>query len=435
MLAAVEISNTYGLVIGASLVIIVSYFFQLFSKKTNIPSPLLLIAFGIILQKLLQYIGIERIPYESLLLEILGTIGLIFIVLEAALDLELTKDKWPTIWRSLLVALFGLLATSFGIALFLHWMVIEDFLAALVYSIPLSIMSSAIIIPSVGGLAKTQKEFMIYESTFSDILGIMFFYLVLGNVEAESAGQIVGNVFSNIGITLILAVVFGYGLVWVIQRLTGEVKLFMTIAILVLIYAIEKIYHLSPLILILAFGVMLNNYQLFWFRGLKKYIDEKKIESLHNEFHLLTLESAFVIRTFFFVMFGLTISIASILSWSVLFYSLVIVVIMYVARLIFLWIFECRSIFPLLYIAPRGLITILLFFQIYSSHPEFISESFERGILLQVVFISSIVMTISLIQNGWGIKEVERNKVSGDLQLDDSENQLDAPNDDKSVIK
>lgn len=421
MLAAIEISNAYGLVIGASLVIIVSYFFQLFAKKTNIPSPLLLIALGILLQQVLQSIGITRIPYEGLLLEILGTVGLIFIVLEAALDLELNKDKWPIIWKSFLVALVGLLLTSFSIAGFLHIMVIDDFMSALVYAIPLSIMSSAIIIPSVGGLVRVQKEFMVYESTFSDILGIMFFYLVLGNVNAESAGHVIGSVFSNIGITVVLAVIFGYGLVWVIQKLTGEVKLFMTIAILLLIYAIEKIYHLSPLILILAFGLMLNNYQLFWFKGLRKFINDQKIRSLHNEFHLLTLETAFVIRTFFFVMFGLTISLASLLSWTVLFFSLVIVVFIYLVRLLLLWLFDRANTFPLVYIAPRGLITILLFFQIYSSHPEYVSESFERGILLQVVFISSIVMTISLIQNGWGIKEVERNRESGDLQIEDED--------------
>lgn len=434
MLAAIEISNAYGLVIGASLVIIVSYFFQIFARKTNIPSPLLLIALGILLQQGLQSLGISKIPYEGLLLEILGTVGLIFIVLEAALDLELNKDKWPIIWKSFLVAFIGLFLTSFAIAGFLHYMVIDDFMSALVYAIPLSIMSSAIIIPSVGGLVRAQKEFMVYESTFSDILGIMFFYLVLGNVNAESAGHVIGNVFSNIGITVVLAIIFGYGLVWVIQKLTGEVKLFMTIAILLLIYAIEKIYHLSPLILILAFGLMLNNYQLFWFKGLRKFINDQKIRSLHNEFHLLTLETAFVIRTFFFVMFGLTISIASLLSWTVLFFSLVIVVIIYLIRLLLLRIFDRGNIFPLVYIAPRGLITILLFFQIYSSHPEYVSDSFERGILLQLVFISSIVMTISLVQNGWGIKEVARNKESGDLEIG-QENDVDAANNENSVGK
>jgi hypothetical protein len=418
ILGLADISGAYGLVIGASLVIILSYFFQVISKKTNIPSVLLLIGLGMLLNPFLHSLGHEKIPYEGLLLEVLGTVGLIFIVLEAALDLELSRERWPIIWKSFVVALIALLGSSFVIAAFINYTMIDDFFTSLVYAVPLSIMSSAIIIPSVGGLVHDQKEFMVYESTFSDILGIMYFYLLLGNAESQGTGQVIGNIFSNIGLTLFLAVIVCYVLTWIIQKLTGEVKLFLTIAILLLIYAIQKVYHLSPLILILAFGLMINNPRLFWFRGIRQFVDFNKLHSLHNEFHLLTLESAFVIRTFFFVIFGVTVSIASLLSWTVLFYSLVITVFLYLVRLLLLWIFQRKSIFPLLYIAPRGLITILLFFQIYSSYPEYAVKSFDRGILLQVILITSLLMTISLIQNGIGIKEVQRSKDTGDLQID-----------------
>ena len=51
---------------------------------------------------------------------------------------------------------------------------------ALMLTIPLSILSSAIILPSIEDLNEKKKEFMIYESTFSDIIGIVAFYAVLG---------------------------------------------------------------------------------------------------------------------------------------------------------------------------------------------------------------------------------------------------------------
>ena len=419
------ISSAYGLMIGASLVIILSYFFQLISKKTNIPSVLLLIVLGIAVNYGLKSMGVEEIPFEGLVLEILGTVGLIFIVLEAALDLELTKEKWPIIWKSMVVALAALIGSSFLIAAFINFTMIDDFFTSLVYAVPLSIMSSAIIIPSVGGLEEDQKEFMVYESTFSDILGIMFFYLLLGNAGSDKMGAVVGNVFSNIGLTIFFAIMVVYALTWVIQKITGDAKIFLTIAILLLIYAVQKIYHLSPLISILAFGLMINNPKLFWFKGIRRFVDFDRIHQMHNEFHLLTLESAFVIRTFFFVIFGITVSIASILSWTVLFYSLIITVCLYLVRLLFLWVFQQKNIFPLLYIAPRGLITILLFFQIYSAYPEYATESFDRGILLQVIFISSLIMTISLIQNGLGISEVERSRTTGDLTIIESNEQYE----------
>lgn len=89
--------NAYSMVIAASLVIIFSYFANVISRKTNIPSVLLLIVLGILIKQSFPYFGISAIPYEGLILEVLGTVGLIFIVLEAALDLELRKDKWPII--------------------------------------------------------------------------------------------------------------------------------------------------------------------------------------------------------------------------------------------------------------------------------------------------------------------------------------------------
>ena len=380
------------------------------SRKTNIPSVLLLIILGVLIKQSFPYFGLSKLPYEGLILEVLGTVGLIFIVLEAALDLELRKDKWPIIWKSMLVALGALLFSSFGIAGFLYWIFFDDFFNALVYAIPLSIMSSAIIIPSVGGLVQMQKEFMVYESTFSDILGIMFFYLLLGNEDAGSVWTVVKNVGVNISVTIVLGLVVSYIMVFMLQKITGNVKLFLTIAVLLLIYAIEKLVHLSPLILVLAFGLMLNNHKLFFVKRMRQLVNDEKIESIKKDFHVLTLETAFVIRTFFFVIFGITIVLSSLMNWSVIFYSLVIVVILYLVRFLFLMLFARKDTFPMLYIAPRGLITILLYFQIYSGHPEYVHDGFDQGILLVVIMVTSIIMTISLIQNGFGVYSVKRDE-------------------------
>ncbi|MGB1031178.1 MAG: hypothetical protein ACPGWM_01125, partial [Flavobacteriales bacterium] len=74
-----------------------------------------------------------------------------------------------------------------------------------------------------------------------------------------------------------------------------------------------------------------------------------------------------------------------------------------------------KDIFPMLYIAPRGLITILLYFQIESGHPEYVHEGFDQGILLVVIMVTSIIMTISLIQNGFGVQEVQRDEGTSDF--------------------
>ena len=413
---SVDDIGAFSLVIGGSVIIILSYFANVLAKKTNVPSVLVLIAMGIAIRQIITAMGIEEIPFESVALELLGTVGLIFILLEAALDLELSKEKLPLILKSASLALFTLAASSAGIAWLLNFSMDMDWFTALVYSIPLSIMSSAIIIPSVGGLSLERKEFMVYESTFSDIWGIMAFYLLLGNRTSESSLEIAKSIGINLGASIFISVVVSYLLVYVLQKISSSVKLFLSIAVLILIYSIQKLLHLSPLILILIFGLMLNNHKIFFANIFKNkegeswlgsLLDNEKMNGLRHDFHILTLESAFVIRTFFFVLFGATVVLSSLMEYEVLFYGLAISVILYIIRFVFLRLFRPKDPSSLLYIAPRGLITILLFFQISSNYPELISDSFDGGILLVVILVTCIVMTVSLIQSGSGLEPIE----------------------------
>jgi len=398
--------NTYVLIISVCSVIILSFLFNIVSKKTKIPSVLLLMALGVAAQGLVDE---EAKATLSGILPIIGQIGLIMIVLEAALDLELEREKLPLIVKSLLVATVALVASSIAIAFIIQYMLPTDpgFTKALVYAIPLSIMSSAIIIPSVKSLSKDKQEFMVYESTFSDILGIMFFYFLVGSGESESNTDLVWSISKNIIITLLVAGTVAYGLVYIFQRLKSQVKLFLIIAVLMFMYAVGKYYHLSSLIIILAFGLVLNNTKIFFRGRLSKYVNEEATKPIMHDFHVLTLETAFVIRTFFFVIFGITISLATLGSMDVALISLAIIAALYLIRFISLKLFIRGSIMPQLLLAPRGLITILLFFGIISDHPEYIIPEFNSGILLYTIIISSVIMAISLIlDRGENVRDV-----------------------------
>ena len=117
---SLEDLGVYSIVIGGSLIIILSYFANLLAKRTSIPSVLVLIAMGIGIRQTMHTVGWHHIPYEGLILELLGTVGLIFILLEAALDLELSREKLPLIIKSSTISLLILLASTVGIAKFLE---------------------------------------------------------------------------------------------------------------------------------------------------------------------------------------------------------------------------------------------------------------------------------------------------------------------------
>ncbi len=387
--------SAYTLIIAASVLIILSYFFNLISKRFNIPSVLLLIITGILINQAMGSMSIGTVDWFPYL-EILGIVGLIMIVLEAALDLKLEREKLPVIGKSLLIALIGLVvATELAAAVIYFFIPGFDWLTATIYATPLSILSSAIIIPSVANMAEEKREFSVYESTFSDIFGIMLFYFLLTLAGPSTGSEAIGGFVTGLLITILVSAVASYGLIYIFQNIKTQVKTFLLIAILILLYAIGKQLHLSSLIIILVFGLVISNSHLFFPEFLKKTIKPESIKTLYHELHIVTGETAFIVRTFFFIIFGITIVLSSLLSIQVILVSVIILATIYGLRLVLFRLFMGKDIFPTVYIAPRGLITVLLFFAIPK---ELQVEQFQSGILLFIIIATSIVMTWAMLR-------------------------------------
>jgi len=400
--------NSYLFLIGLCIVIILSFFASSFAKKTSIPSALLLILIGVGVQQLLEYFKIDAELFS--ILEILGIIGLIMIVLEAALDLELSWAKWPIIWKSFTIAALSLGLTSFALSFVIKLFIPEtSTLSSIIYAIPVSILSSAIIIPSVANLSHYKKEFMIYESTFSDILGIMVFYLFIENMNVEGVSRLSFNISGNIFMTIAISVVLSYVLLYVIQNIKGEAKFFLFLAVLILLYSIGKMFHLSSLIIILLFGLLLRNHKVLLFKKLEDWLYDEKIDEVYKEFRLITVETSFLVRTFFFVVFGMTLPLASLISWRVWIISVTFLAVAYILRFILFAVIEKKDTFPQVFIAPRGLISILLFFAIPDSLKN---AGIESGVLFVVIIATSIIMAMSLIADSRKRKSLIKKKMN-----------------------
>ena len=400
------------LIIIFSSTIILSYVFNLYSKKSGIPSVLLLIFTGMLIN-FGFFISEMGSPNLFSVLKILGVVGLALIVLEAALDLKLVKEKMGLIFKSLSTAIIGLFATAYAGSLVLNYTLEMPMIEALLFTVPLSILSSAIILPSLGSLDEYKKEFMIYESTFSDILGIVLFYSLLSFLGPDSKSEIYGEVFGNLVFTILFSIIISYILVYLFQNIKGHDKLFLLISILLLLYAVGKLFHLSSLIIILIFGMILNNYKVFFAGGLSRLINDEKVEHILADFKVVTGESAFVVRTFFFIIFGWSVSVGSMFNLKSIAIGIALLVIIYVVRAICLFVFSGKNIFPQIFLAPRGLITILLFFAI----PKELTDKYDfNGVLLFIILASCLIMTWSLIRHK---KNLER--LDDEDLLDDSE--------------
>ncbi|WP_316738209.1 cation:proton antiporter [Pedobacter aquatilis] len=383
--------TTYTILIILSGLVIFSYLFDLVASKTKIPSVLLLLLLGIGLRFLVDYLQIHTFNFLSIL-PTLGTVGLILIVFEGSLELKYDREKNKIIKSAFLSALTILLGTTTIITLIIYQISHRDLYSCISNAIPFSVISSAIAIPSAAALSKQDREFVIYESSFSDILGIIIFNFAITN-HSITTSAFIGLGLSTFLIILLSAIACVV-LLYIMGKLVHHIKFFLIISILILVYAIGQSYHLSSLVLILSTGLFLNNadtIQNAWFRSVFLY---KNLTADLSQLYQLSAESAFILRTFFFVIFGFTMNVNELNNLPVLLNGLFILIAIYVIRVAFLKVFKNGNATPILYIAPRGLISILLYFNLPASlkMPE-VGTSF----LFLVVLGTSIFMTLGLM--------------------------------------
>jgi len=152
--------------------------------------------------------------------------------------------------------------------------------------------------------------------------------------------------------------------------------------------------HLSSLIIVLALGLFLNNaiqIKLPWF---KKYFIYPKLTYDIRQLFQLSAESAFLMRTFFFIMFGYTMDIKQLESVPVLISGGFMLLAIYLTRLVCIKLVSKTDLMPELVLIPRGLISVLLY---YSLPPEMKVKGIETGLLFVVILGTSIILSLGLM--------------------------------------
>lgn len=385
------IFDTYYILITLSILVILSYLFNIISDRLKVPSVILLIISGISFKLFADFIQFD-FPVSRTILEILGVMGLILIVLEGSLDLKINKSKHEIIKKSLLAATLMLFFTTVAIALILGYTLAMPFQQSLPYAVAMGVISSAIAIPSVNKLSSSKRDFIIYESSFSDIIGIMLFNYVISD-ELLSLITI-GSFFGNLILISLISIVCTLLVLLLFKYLKGHIKVFLILAILILVYSLSKQLHLPSLFFILVFGLVLNNAEPYLQGWFKKYLNPEKLKEINLELKTMTAELAFLIRTFFFLLFGFSIDISLIVLEPVMLTGSLVILIILTIRYIFLRFISKTHVFPELFIAPRGLITIILFYSIPS---HLTSDKFNEGVLSFVILGSGLIMMLGLI--------------------------------------
>jgi potassium/hydrogen antiporter len=163
------------------------------------------------------------------------------------------------------------------------------------------------------------------------------------------------------------------------------------------------------------FGLVMGNFDELdkykWIQYLKPRTLEKEV----HKFKELTIEAAFLIRSLFFILFGFLIKTEDVLNPNTFELALGIVGLIYLVRAIQLKIFKV-ALMPLLFIAPRGLITIILFLKIQEE--GFSIPLVNNALIIQVIVLTAFIMMFGLMFNKTNKKENPKEDNESNLKID-----------------
>jgi potassium/hydrogen antiporter len=380
---------TEAAILAITGLLVLAYLIDNAGRRYGLPSVVILIVSGIGLRQLLDPAGLD-LKWLDPVIPVLGTIGLILIVLEGALGLTVTRERMRLIVVSVTAALLGFAVSLAALTVLFAAVRPMDYASATLVAIPFAVISSAVAIPSAAGLPDEPREFVVYESALSDIIGVLVFYSWLtaeGSVR-DFAIDLVGGGAVSLAIALLAAP----AMFFFINRLEGHVRFLPLVAGIVFLYAAAKAVHLSPLVLVLGIGLLLNNPQLGrWSRRLSS-IQGADYDQTLREFKGLVAELTFAAKSFFFLLLGYWTDLGTMRAMHAWVIAAAVFAIIYVLRYGILRLLRQPYANALVWIAPRGLITVLLFL---SARDHGLDAGFPLGAVMLVVLATSAATALA----------------------------------------
>ena len=377
-------------ILSASLFLLIVFGVERVCRRWGVPSVIVLVASGLVARPVLDSLGIQ-LNWAGTLVPIVGTIGLVLIVLEGALDIELRRERLRLISTTFFLATAGFVICVLVFATAARLVLDLSLVQSVLLATPFAVISSAVAIPSTTFLPPKGREFVVYETSMSDIIGVLVFFSLLrsdGSVEGALLKLLGGGVAS-----LLLSLLCAAVLMLLLLRVEGHIRFVPLLAGLFALYATGELLHLSPLIMVLFFGLLLNKPSIVTrFRPFQNWI-EADYDATLSEFKTLVVELTFVVRGFFFVLLGYWTDLSDLASpWTWLTAALVLVVI-FGSRFVLLRLIVSPALAkPLVWIAPRGLITVLLFLTVRDT---FALPGYLNGAVILVVLVSSALILVA----------------------------------------
>jgi potassium/hydrogen antiporter len=388
----------FGLIGG---LLVLAFLANRLSRLTRIPDVLMLMALGVVIGPGLHLADPASLTGAT---NLLGTLAIILVLFEGGLELKLreTLRHFP---GGFLLAILSYSISTVLVALISHRLLGLPIETALSVGAVLGCTSSTVVLPVLQQLNASEpvRVTLMLEASWGDVLAVLTVGLLmgLGDSHAHIGQTVAANIANQVGLAVLFAV--ATGVLW--SRLVpvlSEARFWqvLTFSIVLLLYAGMEALDANGLIAVLAFGLTLANFPgvdpRIRFAHLERYINESQqaLLSFHSEL-------AFLVRTFFFVLIGAIADLGIIGRHPYLLVGTL-------ATLLFSrWLAVQLSRFAwkqierdgrdlILWVMPRGLITIVLALQVAGLNKA--ELNFLPGLAFAVILLTNFLVVVGSIR-------------------------------------
>ena len=298
-------------ILSIGLLVFAGHFLTGFFERTKVPDVLILMLAGIVIGPVL---GIVTTADFGKVGQVFTTLALVVILFEGGIHLNV-KDMARSASDTLVISIATFALTVLLVTYLAEFLLPIGPLTALLIGMILGGTSSAVVVPLIRiiGLANQPSTILLLESALTDVLAVV---LSLGLMDALTSGQdisagvILGDVAASF---LVAALIGGIGaFVWSavlpkIRQIPNTV--FTTIAFVFILFGITETWEYSGAIAALSFGIGVANLPNIPPSILGRVVTFR-LAGFSNVERTFFAEAVFLVKTFFFVFLGISISFA-----------------------------------------------------------------------------------------------------------------------------
>jgi NhaP-type Na+/H+ or K+/H+ antiporter len=387
------------LIFFIGVLIILGHILSEVFTRTKIPDLLFLLIIGLVLGPVFGLVTPEMF---GILGPIFSTVSLIVILFEGGLNLriEAIRSTFKECSHLTILNFCGAIGlTTFVVLIFTG----SNPLTAFMLAIIVAGTSPSVVIPLVRqlGLKETSQTILSIESALTDVLSIVLLLIVLQAYQLHkfSFWQASETLMGSFIVAILVGIAGGIAWSVIRKKVAFFNKIFAIPAFVFILYGFIEMIGFSGAVAALVFGITLGN--LTYFKGIFSphyELNVKQIELTDTEKSFLG-EIVFLLRTFFFIYIGLSITFDSPQIFTL---GLLVTLLLYMIRIPAVWFSIPKStpawdVSVMAVMIPKGLATaVLASMPFQQGYPEgmFIQEATYAIILFSILINSVLIILI-----------------------------------------